>query len=505
MVCPLVLVLIVSRVLGHSIDHSIAQQYQTLQDCLISKGVPTTLNSSSDWNSLTTAYNLRLQYTPVAVTIPTTPEHVSDSITCAAASGIKVQPRSGGHSYGSYSLGGKNGSLVVDLQKFNEITLDKSTNIIKVGSGVRLGNLGLAVFNQGHAALPHGTFPGVGIGGHYTHGGFGYSSRKWGLALDTILAMDVVLSNGTQIHTSRTSHADMFFALRGAADSFGIITTFYLQTSPAPVSVTSYVATFSSQLNASSAASSILLQLQSFVLTSPLMNRDITLEVYMSVYGKFEVRGWFFGEEDHFTRTVLPAMLSTLPVPDNTTIRTRGWLDALNDIAEGEPLAEPLSGYHNHQTFYTKSVVTREAEPLTRAALESFFAEVGRGLGKVPFGSYISLYGGRDSQINVPDVGDAAFGLRDSLWVFQNIGSSANMLPPFSPDIKAYVNGLNAALTDAQPGGEFLAYPNYLDPELSPAEAHRLYFGKETYEKLLGLKEKVDPKKVFWNPQAVGN
>ena len=45
---------------------------------------------------------------------------------------------------------------------------------------MRLGNLGLNVYNQGQAALPHGTFPGVGIGGHYTHGGFGYSSRRWG-------------------------------------------------------------------------------------------------------------------------------------------------------------------------------------------------------------------------------------------------------------------------------------------------------------------------------------
>jgi FAD/FMN-containing dehydrogenase len=56
----------------------------------------------------------------------------------------------------------------------------QATGIAKVGGGVRLGNLGVGIFKQGHAALPHGTFPGVGIGGHYTHGGFGYSSRKWG-------------------------------------------------------------------------------------------------------------------------------------------------------------------------------------------------------------------------------------------------------------------------------------------------------------------------------------
>jgi hypothetical protein len=41
----------------------------------------------------------------------------------------------------------------------------------------------LGIYNQGQRALPHGTFPGVGIGGHYTHGGFGYSSRRWGMYL----------------------------------------------------------------------------------------------------------------------------------------------------------------------------------------------------------------------------------------------------------------------------------------------------------------------------------
>lgn len=102
-----------------------SHRQQNLQDCLAARGVPTTLNSSSDWSSLIATFNLRLQYTPTAVTLPTTPQHVSDSVTCAVAAGVKVQPRSGGHSYGSYSLGGKDGSLMVDLQKFNSISLDK--------------------------------------------------------------------------------------------------------------------------------------------------------------------------------------------------------------------------------------------------------------------------------------------------------------------------------------------------------------------------------------------
>ena len=112
---------LMSGVLCYSASH----QQETLQDCLLAKAVPTSLNSSSNWGALTSAYNLRLPYTPIAVTLPATPQHVSDSVTCAATAGVKVQARSGGHSYGSYSLGGKNGSLVVDLQKFNSISLDK--------------------------------------------------------------------------------------------------------------------------------------------------------------------------------------------------------------------------------------------------------------------------------------------------------------------------------------------------------------------------------------------
>ena len=114
--------------------------------------------------------------------------------------------------------------------------------IASVGAGVRLGNLALEIYAQGKRALPHGVCPGVGIGGHFTHGGYGYQARLWGLALDSIVGMDVVLANGSYIYTNATEHPEMFYALRGAADSFGIITNFYLQTRPAPSSIVTFTA-----------------------------------------------------------------------------------------------------------------------------------------------------------------------------------------------------------------------------------------------------------------------
>ena len=65
--------------------------------------------------------------------------------------------------------------------------------------------------------------------------------------------------------------------------------------------------------------------------------------------------------------------------------------------------------------------------------------------------------------------------------------------------------GLSDALTSAMPGTSFGAYLNYVDPSLTAAEAHAVYYGEETYEKLVGIKQMVDPGDVFWNPQSIGN
>lgn len=95
-----------------------------LINCLHKTNVPFSIPSEPNWTGLATAYNLRLQYVPAAIALPETVQHVSDSVTCASASNVKVQPKSGGHSYASHSSGGKNGSLVVDLQNFNSIEVD---------------------------------------------------------------------------------------------------------------------------------------------------------------------------------------------------------------------------------------------------------------------------------------------------------------------------------------------------------------------------------------------
>ncbi|KAI4140180.1 MAG: hypothetical protein L6R39_005907, partial [Caloplaca ligustica] len=164
--------------------------------------------------------------------------------------------------------------MVIDLQNFQTITLD-SNNIAKVGGGVRLGNLAQAIYNQAQRALPHGTCPGVGLGGHATHGGYGYSSRAWGLTLDTIVALDVVLANGSYIHATSTAYPDIYYALRGAADSFGIVTTFYLQTQPAPTSVINWSFSIPNMFQSAATSANSLVHIQSFAQNASVVDRKL--------------------------------------------------------------------------------------------------------------------------------------------------------------------------------------------------------------------------------------
>ncbi|KAI9789690.1 MAG: hypothetical protein M1816_005865 [Peltula sp. TS41687] len=503
-----VIVLLARAVPFSGLDsHGLHSRAVTLADCLGNKKVPVRFTSSPDFADRAEPFNLRLSYTPAVIVLPTTPQHVSDAVRCASDAGVKVQARGGGHSYASFSSGGQNGHMVINLEPLQEITLDTRTGIAKVGGGVRLGNMALGIFNQGKRGLPHGTCPGVGVGGHFTHGGFGYPSRNWGLALDNIVAVDVVLANGSYVHASGTAYPEIYTAIRGAADSFGIVTTFHIQTHPAPDKIINFGFSLPSLLGSARQAADAFLHIQSFAQNASVVDRRLGLGMYITG-SNFNVDGMFFGSMDEFKTKIVPELLRGLPAPQGSNIVENDWITALTISSGQDSLETPLTGYDDHDTFFAKSLVTPTSKPLTRAAMESYFNYIittGRRT-RTPWFSIINLYGGADSRINNLPAGTppSAYAHRDSLWVFQNYGSSSNGQPPFSNDIITFISGMNTAVTRAQPDARFEAYLNYVDPTLSPQQAHDLYYGAGLYARLLNLKRRVDPKQVFWNPQAIG-
>jgi FAD/FMN-containing dehydrogenase len=131
-----------------------------IDDCLSAAKVPVFTSGSSDRTQAIKPFNLRVPFTPTAYAVPQTVKHVQDAVTCGVKNGVKVTAKCGGHSYGSHGLGGENGHLIIDLRRFNSVTADAKAHTAVVGAGGRLGNIALALYNQGKQAMSHGTCPG---------------------------------------------------------------------------------------------------------------------------------------------------------------------------------------------------------------------------------------------------------------------------------------------------------------------------------------------------------
>jgi FAD/FMN-containing dehydrogenase len=152
--------LIIALSLGARYTQAAPQKYDDIVSCLASSNVPQDYPGSAEFSQDVIPYNLRLNFTPVALAVPSTVPQVQAAVVCAAQVGVKVNPKSGGHSYASHSLGGEDGHFVINLKYFRETRVEPSTYHASIGPGARLGNVALALFNQSGRAMAHGICPG---------------------------------------------------------------------------------------------------------------------------------------------------------------------------------------------------------------------------------------------------------------------------------------------------------------------------------------------------------
>lgn len=131
-----------------------------LSDCLIASDVPISAPGTTDWKLDAAPFNLRLNFTPVAIAVPRTAKHVQDAVACAAQLGIKANAKCGGHSYASFGLGGEDGHLTIEMDRMNKVVLDNTTGIATVEGGSRLGHVAWELYQQGKRGFSHGTCPG---------------------------------------------------------------------------------------------------------------------------------------------------------------------------------------------------------------------------------------------------------------------------------------------------------------------------------------------------------
>lgn len=165
--------------------------------------------------------------TPALVLQPQTWQEVSAAVLFAQDQGVELGTRSGGHGFSGRST--NRGGIVIDVGALNTVqVLDTKNRIVRVGPGARWSQVAAALEPHGWV-ISSGDSGGVGVGGLATAGGVGFFGRKHGLTIDHMTAAEIVLADGTHVRASETEHPDLFWAIRGAGQNFGIVTAFEFQ------------------------------------------------------------------------------------------------------------------------------------------------------------------------------------------------------------------------------------------------------------------------------------
>jgi FAD/FMN-containing dehydrogenase len=203
---------------------------ETPLDELRSKLVGQLLTADSiEYEQARRTQNLKSNRFPKAIVRAASEYDVSLAVAFAREQGLPLAVRSGGHSLALYSV--VDDALVIDLSGMKRVRIDPDERIAYVQPGATSGDLAVPAGEHG-LALSTGDARSVGMGGLTTGGGIGFMVRKYGLAIDNLLAARVVLADGSIVTTSATERPDLFWAIRGGGGNFGIITEFTYRLAP---------------------------------------------------------------------------------------------------------------------------------------------------------------------------------------------------------------------------------------------------------------------------------
>ncbi|MFC6160869.1 FAD-binding oxidoreductase [Kribbella jiaozuonensis] len=167
---------------------------------------------------------------PAYVLRPASVEDVRKAVAYAAASGLPLAVRGGGHAFAGF--GTNAGGVVIDLSQMAGIeVIDKEKNVVRIGGGATWGQVAAALAPHG-LAISSGDTKSVGVGGLTLTGGIGWKVRKYGLALDQLVAVQVVTAAGDVVRAAEDENAELFWAIRGGGGNFGVVTAFEFAAHP---------------------------------------------------------------------------------------------------------------------------------------------------------------------------------------------------------------------------------------------------------------------------------
>ncbi|MER7155342.1 FAD-dependent oxidoreductase [Streptomyces lydicus] len=485
--------------------------------------------SSVQYEDLSRGVNQRWAGTPDWIRVPRTTGQVVAAVQQAVDSGRRIAVRGGGHCFEDF-VSGRDVRAVIDLSALDSVAHDTRLRALAVGAGARLGQVNEQLFKRWGVALPAGSCPTVGVGGHISGGGYGPLNRLHGLTVDHLHAVEVVVvdQSGTARAVVATREKDdprrdLWWAhTGGGGGNFGVATRYWFRSPgaegtdagrllPAPpkeLLVSSVVwpwdaldaRSFSRLLRNYSAwhvahngANDPESDLYSHLAVFHRSGGAVALNVQLSTQrGNPEQRLGRFLTEVGEGVGVKPKTVERSRLPWLLSTQWPGFAD--------RPTAKRIKG---KSAYHRRAFDERQAAALHQHLTRTDYTHPGSGV-------LIAPYGG---QVNTVAADATALVHRDSALILMYISEWTDpaederhigFLRDLYEEVYAPTGGV--PVPDASTGG---AYINYPDTDLRDAARNRsrtgwqeLYYGGN-YPRLQRVKGRWDPRDVFRHALSV--
>ncbi|TWP48822.1 FAD-dependent oxidoreductase [Lentzea tibetensis] len=185
--------------------------------------------------SVQRAHNTRYVGSPDYSKVVGTPAHVVSAVGDAVAAGKRIAARSGGHCMENFTT--TDVKALIDLSQLDEVYYDEAKRAFCVEPGATIGRMAETLFKGWGVMIPGTGCAAVGVGGHIPGGGYGFYSRRYGITVDHLYAIEVVTVDaaGTPKLVVATREAtdpnrDLWWAhTGGGGGNFGIVTKYWFR------------------------------------------------------------------------------------------------------------------------------------------------------------------------------------------------------------------------------------------------------------------------------------
>ncbi|XP_021911183.1 berberine bridge enzyme-like 14, partial [Carica papaya] len=433
--------------------------------------------------------------------------HVRATILCSKAGGLQMRIRSGGHDYDGLSYVSDVPFVLLDMFNLRSIDIDLKDESAWVQSGATVGELYYRIAEKSNVrGFPAGICPTLGVGGHFSGGGYGNMMRKYGLSVDNVVDAEVVDVNGNVLDRKGMGE-DLFWAIRGGgAASFCVVLSWKIKLVPVPEKVT----VFQVEKTMEEGAVDLVVKWQE---VADKLDENLFIRLMLSptkISTKNSVKASFVAMFLGQSNSLLSLMNHSFPelgLQQKDCIEMK-WIESV-PFWTGSPNGTQIDDLlirESKRPVFLKRKSDYVQKPISKAAIESIFKAI---IESEYVGMLWNPYGGKMSEISESETPfPHRAGNKFKIQYSVNWNEEGNDIVNKYLDRTRRLFGAMTPFVSKNPREAFLNYRDIdiggnLNGTYDEGKVYGIKYFKNNFDRLVQVKNKVDPENFFRYEQSI--